>query len=393
MTETNSRMMVLISRHAEGEKLTEQQLTAIRQWCNASEEHLIIYQVLTERPWLREDSRNAADVPARAIRKALSKEIKKINRPKGGAATGRWLILFAALVLSASIVFVLVKSKHAPSPAEYAGQKSSPAHKIDDPTVLRLADGRLIALDTVAHGSSIVLSDMISLVVKTEDSLLVVGQATDRAELVYSLTVGAHHKPLNIAFHDGGRMQLSPAAEFALSSHRDKNSLRKGKARLEVAKNANHPFVVTLPDGTKVEDMGTSFEIDATNTREPKIALASGRVRVTGTAGAVEMTPKDRVTVRNGLPVKSLPATDTALWGWAHQPMTMRFEHASIGKVASALSQYYGLTLAKTGSLAAKGDLTITINTSDGLNKNKEKIKEHLGDLITITKDSLIIRP
>ena len=392
MTETNNRMMALISRQADGEKLTEEQLTAIRQWCNASEEHLIIYEVLMDQPWRREDRQNPADVPTRSVRRALSKEIKKINRAKGGAATGRWLFWLAALVLSAPIVFLLVKKTRIRPATEYVGQKHSPAYKNDDPTILRLADGRVIALDTAAHGSSIVLSDLFSLVVETEDSLVIKGEAPDKPEQVCNLTVGAHH-PLNIVYPDGTRLQLSPAADYASSTHRDKNSLKKGKARLDVVKNANQPFVVMLPDGTRVEDLGTSFEIDATNTTAPKVLLVNGKVRVKGTRGTFVMKPMDMVTIRNGTPVRQGSSTDPALWAWAHEPLTFQFRHASLDQVTQALANYYGLTIYKKGKIGDVGKLTLTIRTIEGPKNNQEKIRKILDNraYVTITKDSLII--
>jgi ferric-dicitrate binding protein FerR (iron transport regulator) len=393
MAETNKEIMGLIARHAKGEKLTEDQMTIVRKWYSLSEDHRLMADLQIDMPWLDEDKQAPADVPTMAVWRLVNKHMREANPPKKDPSAYGWLIwpvLAILLAGSVFIIFQLIRKPAAPS-NEYAGQPST--HNIGNPNLLRLADGRQIALDTVANGTSIALSGGASLVKITEDSMRVKGLPSGRPVIAQTLSVGVHHKPLNILFSDNTRIQLASASEYAWSGLRNGNVLKKGRARFAVTHDPSQPFAVQLPDKTLISDIGTSFEIDATNATEPRVHLADGSVRVDGVAGSLFMKPNQNVIIRNGSPATERPTTDTALSGWAHIPMVFAFKGASLDRVAQSFASYYGLTIYKSGIPGDVGRLTITINTRDGIKINQEKFENVLKNYarIRINKDSLII--
>ncbi|WP_431211758.1 hypothetical protein ACQ86N_39095 [Puia sp. P3] len=218
MAETNKEIMGLIARYAKGEKLSDEQMAIVRKLYSLSEDHRNLADLLVDQPWLDEDKQAQGDVPKMAAWRAVKKHMREANPPKKGPHNYRWLIgpvLLLVLAGAAYTIFRLVEKPAAPS-NEFAKKTLTPAQIAEDLSILQILDGRQIALDTVANRTSIPLSGGAALLKTTDDSLRVIGSPSGRPGLAQTLSVGVHHKPLNILFPDNTRIQLSPASEARL---------------------------------------------------------------------------------------------------------------------------------------------------------------------------------
>jgi|GEM_PF-2145761 len=384
-------------RKVSKKKFYEDLLADDGNWISRSEENRLRAELLETRPWLEDDLQDPADVPTRAVRKSLLKFVKESDKPKDDDSGSHWRVWLVVFLVVAGVVGAIIKNgmKEVAPTAENAGQRSGCSQQIDSSTVLHLADGRVIATDTIPNGMSFNLPGRVSLN-KTGDSFRIVGKLPEKPGLLFTLSVGSLHRPLNILFPDDSRIGLSPATEFALSGLWSKDrvcELNKGRARFEVAPNSKQPFTVRLWDGTNVENLGTNFEIDASDVREPKVLLNNGAVRVTGTAGSVVMKPKEVVIVRDGRPIVGTLARDSTSWGWRYAPMVFEFDHASLDHIVESLSRCYGVTIYKYGNTEGIKNLTIDISAGDGPVINQKKINKILcgAAYIRFTRDSLIL--
>lgn len=399
MVDTKNLIAELIAKYAQGEVLNEREAALLEEWCSLSPENRLVPELLREKPWLDEDRQDPASVPSAAVWRDIVKHIKKTRQLTTDTHVISWrrvkwiaaAVLAGAIAVSGLLHHTQPVAKDRLTLQIYITPQPPDTHQ----TVLTRADGSQVVLSTVADGTSIVLYNMVFARKINDQVLQIEGQLAGQPNLRQSLSIGRDGKPLVLRFPDSSRVELEPSSEYTWSPFRDQaqlDDLKKGIARLAIAKNSKVPWAVRSPDGSIVDVLGTCFEIDASNERKPKIKLVTGAVRVTGTRGSVVLKPGQQVILRDGRPMVQRLAIDTALWGWSGEPMNFHFKDVSLDQAALAIARYYRLTVYNTDHI--KGiRVTVNLPTSKGLeNMRKEitRIQCHAAYL-RIGKDSLVI--
>lgn len=188
--------------------------------------------------------------------------------------------------------------------------------------------------------------------------------------------------PGQLRLADGTKVTLMDGAraEPQFSETERRLRLHGGRARFEVAHDAERPFIV-IAGRSETRALGTVFEVD-TRPADPQIKLITGsvEVRLTGTAKAIRLAPGERAEVAEAGPrlvpemVSPVPTTmlaannlslgavidaanktggrrvrlaDPAL---ADLPVTGRFDVADAGSLARKLAAALDLAVDDTGA-------------------------------------------
>jgi len=121
-----------------------------------------------------------------------------------------------------------------------------------------------------------------------------------------------------------------------------------GRAFFEVAKDANHPFTVTLPQG-KITVLGTQFNISTLNNQE-EIYVTEGHVRYNIGERSFDLRAGDFIKVIDGDVIK-VKMNDTNYLSWKKGKLVLN--NVSLSKAIKNLSSHYQSTITVSPELDA----------------------------------------
>jgi transmembrane sensor len=167
----------------------------------------------------------------------------------------------------------------------------------------------------------------------------------------------AFAEPVTSRLEDSSEVVLAPGSTIEARMGHERSIALQGKAWFEVARDAEHPFVVRSGD-LEVTVLGTGFEVTAYDTsnvwsvrvRHGRVRAEAGEERVELTAGErVRFDRKARVFVRNG------PVTVEA-WG----ERIVQFQNAPMSEVVAELQRIYHVRVGLSSKALARCRLTAT---------------------------------
>ncbi len=215
-----------------------------------------------------------------------------------------------------------------------------------------------------------------------------VAEVTDAG---YKELLVAPGKRAEITLSDGTRL-VANAHTRVLYPERFGDSERRifadGEVFLEVAKDADHPFVVES-NGFDVKVLGTVFNICNTSDSTASVVLVEGSVEVsTDCDNRVKLRPNDMVDLVNG-EVASLRQVDTEDYTmWVDGLLSLHGEPLS--QLVERLSEHYGFTIdceTSLGDVRVYGKLDLQDSIDQVLAAIREIVPmeiEREGSLITM---------
>ncbi|WP_295129411.1 FecR family protein [uncultured Chitinophaga sp.] len=131
-----------------------------------------------------------------------------------------------------------------------------------------------------------------------------------------------------------------------------------GEAYFDVAKNASSPFVVKS-HGTKVEVLGTVFNVNSYNPKDIRTSLRDGSVRVHGGNTSTLLKPGDEASSLEGAGITISSFNDLNVFSWKNG--VMNFEDASLESISATLSRWYDVDVVfnRPGLKGTRYNLTI----------------------------------
>jgi transmembrane sensor len=209
--------------------------------------------------------------------------------------------------------------------------------------ILTLADGSQIVLDSVANG---VLANQNSTVVSKKDGTLVYsGGNTDTA--AQNSMVTPRGRQYQLVLSDGTKVWLNASSSITFPTTFVQNERRvsiTGEAYFEVAKDKNHPFIVTA-NATEVKVLGTHFNINSyPEEKSTKTTLLEGSVEVLNRNEKSLLRPGQQAvqTISGALSVKNLENFDEVM---AWRKGLFYFSNTSLENVMQQLSRWYDVAI------------------------------------------------
>ncbi|MEM6843312.1 MAG: FecR domain-containing protein [Bacteroidota bacterium] len=147
---------------------------------------------------------------------------------------------------------------------------------------------------------------------------------------------------------DGTKVWLNADSRFTYPSSFAKQRVvyLSGEAFLEVAHDANRPFIVRTEEAT-VQVLGTSFNVKARETQPTETVVVSGKVAFSATdnpTSGVMLQPNDKAVLNTITEEAILSTVDAGNYtAWTNG--TLIFEDQPLGEVFTELARWYGVTV------------------------------------------------
>jgi ferric-dicitrate binding protein FerR (iron transport regulator) len=290
-----------------------------------------------------------------------------------GRATHRsWILSYkyaaaaavVGLVIGGAALFTFLKKKNDLSTKPIAERFRNDVAPGSEKAILELADGRRIALDSMANGGQ--LQQGTTRIMKQNN-----GQVQYHPEemppgvvdvaVAYNTVSTPRGGQYRVVLPDGSRVWLNAASSLRFPTGFAGNERKVelvGEAYFEVAKNPAMPFKVTvkpLPGNTasapmEVEVLGTEFNINAYGDEtDRRTTLIQGSVKIMAGSGQSLLKPGQQARVNaGGLQIMPEVDTDEAI-AWKNG--LFQFKEANIQSIMRQVSRWYDVEVEYKGNI------------------------------------------
>lgn len=205
--------------------------------------------------------------------------------------------------------------------------------------VLELADGRVIYLDEVAAGR--IAGDSLLNVTRDESGNLLYDAAAEAMASIHTVRLPRGSKPLRLVLSDGTAVWLNASSSISyptVFTGRERSVSMTGEAYFEVAKDAQHPFIVEQGD-SRIRVLGTHFNVNAYGEgEERRVTLLEGSVEVSRGSNTRLLTPGQQAAIGDARISVSRPDTE-AVMAWKNGQFI--YDGTDIRTMLREISRYY----------------------------------------------------
>ncbi|TJZ63239.1 DUF4974 domain-containing protein [Sphingobacterium olei] len=336
----------IIAKEIQGIHLTEVEQGLLQHWLSLSDKNQDIYQRCKNTDEQQQAYEKFAVIDSNRAFARIKKKAFPYQTPHRTPILKRlYPYLIAASVLLVGIFGTYLWSINMKSSADSIQQTShidyAPA---GNKATVTLSDGRLFELDQTQQEIYINENGL-----NYKD-----GELVTETESVVSVKIATPRGGLyNVTLPDGTRVKLNAGSEldYPVRFAKDKREVTlQGEAYFEVAKQANHPFIVISND-QKITVLGTHFNVNAYTDGYPiKTTLTEGKVRVQALANQLEteLKPGQQSVLRQGkLSRKDVDVAQELAW----LNGKFNFDGKSLKEVMSEVSRWYNVDVIYKGTV------------------------------------------
>lgn len=319
------------------------------------------------------------------LQRALAEQITEQPQPAAPVRhlSVRWRWVWAAasigLVLGIGAYIRTINKKAAPARVSESQQLKADVQPGGNKAVLTLADGTTIVLDNAANGS--LAQQGSAEVVKLGNGQIVYHRKGSAGKEVLWNTMrtppgGAYQ----VVLPDGTKVWLNAASAITYPTAFVANTREvkiKGEAYFEAAKNKQQPFMVDIDGKSRVEVLGTSFNINSyENEEDVRTTLFDGSIRVIRDDKSVLLKPGQQAVVavvggqsKNSVPIAVRMDADTdQVLAWKNGYFD--FNGLNLQAIMRQLERWYDIKVKYQDSVSDGiygGKMSRSVNLSDVL--------------------------
>lgn len=311
----------------------------------------------------------ARDAPPVLKDEEWAEKFRKARSARPAFMYRKTLLRVAAAVLVIVMgagAYLLTRQKETAAPADLAVQQ--PAKKDIPPggnkAILTLADGSELVLDSAANGQ-VGRQGNISIVKLDSGRLAYQAGETAPAEMVYNTLKTPRGGQFQLLLPDGTRAWLNAGSSirfpniFAGAERRVDIS---GEVYFEVAADAQKPFIVNA-GGTRIDVLGTNFNVQAYEGGQMATTLLRGSVRVTKGASSITLKPHQQAVALNGGELRLVRNADMdEVMAWKNGLFWLN--GTDIHTLARQLSLWYDIEIVIEGNISQRFTGTIPRNVT-----------------------------
>jgi ferric-dicitrate binding protein FerR (iron transport regulator) len=316
-----------------------------------------------------------------------------------------WKWIAAACIIGVMSYGLWVMSERR---SQVAGNKSQVAvHDVPAPTntraVITLADGSKVYLDSASNGT-IAQENNVNVVKNNEGEIQYKLTANSQQLIAYNTLFNPRgSKVISLTLSDGTKVWLNSESSLRYPASFAPSALNRevqitGEAYFEVKHDAKQPFKVHLPNGGVIEDIGTSFNVNAyTDEADIKTTLVEGSVQLfassakTSAPFAFKLKPGEQAIQKLNSPnhfITTSPDIDEVL-AWKNGLFKM--SKTDIASIMRQVQRWYDVDVVYENGIpkgTISGEVSRNLNLSEVL-KVLEYSGLHFkieGKKITVTK-------
>lgn len=298
------------------------------------------------------------------------------NLPVGNKSAGKvFKMNFKYLTAAASIILLLgvgyfYFSKKNPSSLVRVIPEKTIEHDLQpggNRAILTLADGQQIILDSSQNGSLAQQGN--ASVIKLDDGRIAYKNIDEKpADIVYNTISTPRGGQYQVELADGSKVWLNAASSLRFPtrfSGRERKVEITGEAYFEIAKITGVPFEVLLVNGSKVQVLGTHFNVMSyENEKNIETTLFEGSVRFVSDARSVVIQPGQQVVMNestNKLAINGQVDEEDVL-AWKNGQFY--FNDVDIETVMKQIARWYDVEVEYRGKIDKVFAGTISRNVS-----------------------------
>ncbi len=366
----------ILLKYIREEALSVEETVFLKQWLQAGEgREEMIENIKNETDWMQEGIKKMQQTPQSRIWDTVSDRLEAeghwsavttapvvpITRP----ANRWWRYLAAATVLFAAAgttFWVLQKRSLTPagSPVQPQLTKAKDAQPGGNRATLTLANGQQINLDSTGNG--VLASQGNMNVTKLADGQLAYNKSSEEKPIAPTFNVLSTPRAgqFSLTLPDGSRVWLNNASSLRYPVSFTGNSREvelNGEAYFEIAKDAAHPFRVSVHRGnhiSTVEVLGTSFNVMAYDDENAeRTTLVEGSVRFVNEGSSALLKPEEQSVLDEQGGLKTLHQVNVAeITAWKNG--YFHFDHASLETTMRQLARWYDVDVEYAGKIPAQ---------------------------------------
>ena len=289
MTGDQHDIVAILVKYALHEPLTGEEERVLEQWRQRSDEHAALPEQFRDFEWLSQQRRRLFPPPTEEMWGEILQYIEDSEerppvavmptRRRMGLAWYPVAVLLLGLFVFGGMRFRRVEQRR---PVRVSQAVLPAGYKV----LLTLADGRLIALDTLVKGAIFFDGGLR----KTDsNSYVYIGGPVSRQRLVLAPEAGV----TRIQWPDGSSAWIKPGTSLEYATDlRSAELLIEGEAWFRIAHDPSRPVTVAMADDSRTRVLGTSFAVRSITGRPGnRVALFSGGVRVVKGMDSIILRP------------------------------------------------------------------------------------------------------
>lgn len=327
--EQNFRAAYLISQFIQ-ETISEEDEEELDRWMQQSELNMQIFEDLTDESMVRDFLTWYAE---RDTERKLEEVKRRLQFTKPGKVIPIWRYAAAAcavLLLGAGIYYFGLRGNE--STVTSTGTETAD-----------ILPGKASATLTLADGKKIDLTNLRDTIINNEVRIV-------NGTVVYTSTVSApemHEISIprkgfyELVLPDGSKAWINSSSSVRYPSRFNGNERRvtvTGETYFEVAKDAAHPFIVTV-NGVDITALGTAFNVNAyPNEDGLRITLTEGKINVNAANRNEQLLPGQQIIIRPGeWEIRTIDISPVVAW----TKNQFKLKNTSIEEVMRMAERWY----------------------------------------------------
>lgn len=341
--------------------LTGNEHDELDDWVNASDHNMQLFEELTDERNLEANLAWMDQVQSEKSFNALQKAGAFQKPARQFRLNPVWIAAASAILIAGAFVFYFTAGRgNRNLDNKIATKDTIQILPGGNKATLTLEDGSVIDLTKAKNGR--INTDSFSHVQKPADGALVYDGSSVKSDkpTIHTLStpVGGQYQ---VTLSDGTKVWLNAATTLKYPSHFPADERRvevNGEAYFEVAKDAEKPFLVIMPDSTSVKVLGTHFNVMAyENETDAKVTLLEGSVQVKTKRAFSQLEPGTQASIANGTIEKLRNIDIEEATGWKNSLFV--FHDAPIESIMRQVERWYDAKVIYNGKINQQFNATI----------------------------------
>jgi ferric-dicitrate binding protein FerR (iron transport regulator) len=181
-------------------------------------------------------------------------------------------------------------------------------------------------------------------------------------------------KDYKLQLADGSEIWLNSATvvQFPFAFGDNREITIKGEAYVKVAAHADKPFLVNL-GSTRIQVLGTEFNVNTYDSGLVKIALVAGSVKLTVPEQSSVIRPGYQAVYAEGTPIKTQPFDEDYILSW--RKGIFKFQDISLDEICRVLPRWFGISVVMDSRQTAGKRFSGELDRNKPLEKQLELFK------------------